>query len=91
MPNPATTMPQPPTQLWGLWAVTRKRPGGFWWNHTNGIRQHADTPMTFISRDDALATAAKERAENDMIAEWLGDDTRDVLTVALIGVAPADL
>lgn len=73
--------PKPPAQLWGIWTITRKRPEGFWWNHTNGHCENADTPMTFISRDDAIVTASDE---------WEHEEGGDVasMTVALIGVAP---
>jgi hypothetical protein len=90
-----TAPPRPPARLWGLWAVTEECPAGFWWSHIHGARERrADAPMTFISRDDALAAAAKERAENDALAaetaEVLGCDRERCpsLSVALIGVAP---
>jgi hypothetical protein len=70
--------PNPPARLWGLWAVTHDRPEGFWWNHIHGSCT-LDTPMTFISRDDALDTLATERGELDV---------SDHMEVALIGVAP---
>ena len=71
--------PNPPAQLWGLWVVTPERPEGFWWNHIHGSCEHDDTPMTFISRDDALSTLSTERDELE---------EGDHMMVALIGVSP---
>jgi hypothetical protein len=70
--------PNPPAHLWGLWVVTRDRPEGFWWNHIHGSCT-LDTPMTFISRDDALSTLSTERDELE---------EGDHMMVALIGVSP---
>lgn len=82
MSTRTTVAPKPPAQLWGLWVVSRQTPEGYWWNHTHGVRRHADTPMTFISRDDALRSREVE-------SDGLDYDT-DTMTVALIGVAPRD-
>ena len=71
--------PNPPARLWGLWVVTRDRPEGFWWNHITGSCERDDTPMTFISRDDAFDTLATECDELD---------EGDHMVVALIGVRP---
>jgi hypothetical protein len=76
----SNTPPRPPAQLWGLWTVDDYHPEGFWLNHIHG-RNTDHTPMTFISRDDALATAEDERVS-------FGPETK--ITVALIGVAPPE-
>jgi hypothetical protein len=72
-------LPRPPARLWGLWVVTHNRPEGFWWNHIHGSCERDDTPMTFISRDDALHTLSTERGELE---------EGDHMLVALIGVFP---
>jgi hypothetical protein len=72
-------LPRPLARLWGLWVVTRDRPEGFWWNHIDGSFGHDDTPMTFISLDDALSTLSTELG---CIKEG------EHMVVALIGVSP---
>jgi hypothetical protein len=59
--------------------VTRDRPEGFWWNHIHGSCERDDTPMTFISRDDALDT---------LPTQLDGIEEDDHMCVALIGVFP---
>jgi hypothetical protein len=71
--------PQPPTRLFGLWVVGPDHPSGWWWNHIHGFNKHGSTPMTFVDRRDAEASAVIER--DDL-------DDGEVMVVALIGVAP---
>jgi hypothetical protein len=75
-----TPSPRPPIQLFGLWTVTSERPDGFWWNHVCGQwERHDDTPMTFISQQDAEDALVMERGELE---------EGEHMEVALIGVAP---
>jgi hypothetical protein len=78
MTETTTPSPRPPAQIFGLWTVTSTRPEGFWLNHIHGSCRE-DTPMTFISREDADDTLAMERCDRD---------AGDHMEVALIGVAP---
>jgi hypothetical protein len=80
LPMTTATAPRPPAQLWGLWVVTQDRPEGFWWNHIHGCNAGGDTPMTFVSKEDAEATIAGEMLDTD----------EDTMVVALIGVAPVE-
>lgn len=69
-----------PARLWGLWAVTYLRPYGCWLSHTWNAGDLADAPMAWASRAAALKQFRVERRETL--------DPGELLTVALLGVAP---
>ena len=64
--------PSPPARLYGLWVVAGD--SRFWLNHIHG--PGGESPMTFVSREDAERMAEWER--------WPGRE----IVVAVIGVCP---